>query len=108
MLMRATPLKTRSTTRADISGSYQSAYDCWEAESIAARATTRDRYRNTLKTLADFLKRKPVSEISRKDISDFAVHLIENGNSPVTSKQKIGILKTIFNSAINKIGRAHV
>lgn len=98
MLIRATTLKTLS----HISGSYQTAYECWQAESAAARGTTRDRYINTIKSLAEFLKSKPVQEISRKDISDFAVHLIEIGNSPVTSKQKIGILKTIFNSAINK------
>lgn len=98
MLIRATTLKTLSK----ISNGYQMAYECWQAESAAARGTTRDRYLNTIKSLAAFLKSKPVTEISRKDISDFAVHLIESGNSPVTSKQKIGILKTIFNSAINK------
>ncbi len=98
MLIRATTLKTLS----HISGTYQTAYECWQAESAAARGTTRDRYANTIKSLAEFLKGKPVPEISRKDISDFAVHLIASGNSPVTSKQKIGILKTIFNSAINK------
>lgn len=98
MLIRATTVKTLS----NISGSYQTAYECWQAESVSARATTRDRYTNTIKSLAEFLKSKPIQEISRKDISDFAVHLIETGNSPVTSKQKIGILKTIFNSAINK------
>lgn len=98
MLMRATPLKHLS----NISGSYQSAYECWQAESPTARATTRERYLNTIKSLAEFLNCKPVKEISRKDISDFAVHLIETGNSPVTSRQKVGILKTIFNSAINK------
>lgn len=98
MLMRTTP----SNILSDISGSYQSAFECWQAESVSARATTKDRYRNTLKTLAEFLNNKPLSDISRKDISDFAVHLIEMGNSPVTSKQKVGILKTIFNSAINK------
>jgi integrase len=96
--MRSTPLKSLS----HISGSYLTAYECWQAESATARATTRDRYLNTLKSLAEFLNNKPVPEISRKDISDFAVHLIETGNSPVTSKQKIGILKTLFNSAINK------
>lgn len=98
MLMRSNPLKNLS----NISGSYLTAYECWQAESPAARGTTRDRYLNTIKSLAKFLNSKPIQEISRKDISDFAVHLIETGNSPVTSKQKIGILKTIFNSAINK------
>jgi len=98
MLMRSTPLKSLS----HIPSSYQTAYECWQAESAAARSTTRDRYLNTIKSLAEFLKSKPVTEICRKDISDFAVHLIETGNSPVTSKQKVGILKTIFNSAINK------
>jgi integrase len=85
-----------------ISGSYQAAYECWQSESAAARGTTRDRYINTIKSLAEFLNNKPVQEISRKDISEFAVQLIASGNSPVTAKQKIGILKTIFNSAINK------
>lgn len=98
MLMRTTPLKSLS----NISGSYLAAYECWEAESTAARGTTRDRYLNTIKSLAAFLSNRPIREISRKDISDFAVHLIASGNSPVTSKQKVGILKTIFNSAINQ------
>jgi integrase len=98
MLMRPTPLNTLS----NISGSYQSAYECWQSESAASRSTTRDRYSHTLKSLAVFLNGKPIQEISRKDISDFADHLIATGNSPVTSKQKIGILKTVFNSAINK------
>ena len=98
MLMRATTLKTLS----QLSGTYQTAYECWQAESPAARGATHERYLQTIKTLAAFLNSKPIREISRKDISDFAVHLIETGNSPVTSKQKIGILKTIFNSAINQ------
>lgn len=98
MLMRSTPIKTLS----NLSGSYLTAYECWQAESAASRGTTRDRYLKTIKSLAEFLNSKPVQEISRKDISDFAVHLIETGNSPVTSRQKVGILKTIFNSAINK------
>lgn len=98
MLIRATTLKSLSKT----STTYQTAYECWQSESVATRHTTRDRYLNTIRSLADFLKSKPINEISRKDISDFAVHLISQGNSPVTSKQKVGILKTIFNSAINK------
>lgn len=98
MLMRTTTLKTLS----HISGTYQTAYECWQAESVATRSATRDRYFNTIKSLAEFLQAKPIAEISRKDIADFAVHLIRNGNSPVTSRQKVGILKTIFNSAINQ------
>ena len=85
-----------------INGSYQKAYECWQAESSNARNTTHERYLNTIKSLAHFLRGKPIADISRKDISEFSIHLIETGNSPVTSKQKIGILKTIFNSAINK------
>lgn len=96
--MRTTTLKTLS----NISGSYQTAYECWQAESAAARGATHDRYFKTIKSLAEFLNSKPIAEISRKDIAEFAVHLIETGNSPVTSRQKVGILKTIFNSAINK------
>ena len=98
MLMRATTLKSLS----NISGPYQSAYESWQAESAAARGATRDRYFKTIKSLAEFLNEKPITEISRKDIAEFAVHLIESGNSPITSRQKVGILKTIFNSAINK------
>ena len=98
MLMRATTLKTLS----HISGTYQTAYKCWQAESPTARGPTQDRYFQTIKSLAEFLNSKPITEISRKDISEFAVHLMATGNSPVTSKQKVGILKTIFNSAINQ------
>lgn len=85
-----------------INGSYQKAYECWQAESSTARNTTHDRYLNAIKSLAHFLSSKPIDEISRKDIAEFSLHLINSGNSPVTSKQKIGILKTIFNSAINQ------
>lgn len=85
-----------------IQGAYQMAYECWQAESVTARNTTHERYLNTIQSLAHFLSGKPLPEISRKDIADFSTHLINAGNSPVTSKQKIGILKTIFNSAINK------
>lgn len=86
----------------NIAQPYLTAYKCWQAESINARTTTQDRYLNTVKSLAQFLNGKSIGEISRKDISEFSIHLIESGNSPVTSKQKIGILKTIFNAAINK------
>ena len=85
----------------NVSGPYKKAYECWQAEAISARSTTRERYLNTIKSLAQFLNSKPIGEISKKDISEFSIHLIETGNSPVTSKQKVGILKTIFNSAIN-------
>lgn len=85
-----------------INSSYQKAYECWQAESSTARNTTHERYLNTVKSLANFLSGKPITEISRKDISEFSLHLIKSGNSPVTSKQKISILKTIFNSAINQ------
>lgn len=88
-------------TLINISGPYKKAYECWQAEAISARSTTRERYLNTIKSLAQFLNSKPIGEISKKDISEFSIHLIESGNSPVTSKQKVGILKTIFNSAIN-------
>ena len=98
MLMHTTPLKTMT----HLSGTYQIAYECWQKASTTARSTTQERYVNTVKSLAEFLNEKPIREISRKDISEFSIHLIESGNSPVTSKQKIGILKTIFNAAINK------
>ncbi len=98
MLIRADTVKTLS----QIPGSYQTAYECWQSESAVARGTTHERYLNTIKTLAEFLDCKPIDQISRKDIHDFAIHLIDTGNSPVTSKQKVGILKTIFNSSINK------
>ena len=97
MLMRTSAHKTLS----DISGSYQTAYDYWRAESPASRSTTHDRYFQTIKSLAGFVNSKPIREISRKDIAEFAVHLMDTGNSPITAKQKIGILKTLFNSAIN-------
>ena len=95
MLMCANTLKTLS----DISGTYQTAYESWRAESPAARDATHDRYFKTIKSLAEFLNSKPIHEIGRKDIAEFAVHLMDTGNSPVTAKQKIGILKTLFNSA---------
>jgi integrase len=82
-------------------GSYEKAYNCWETEAKGTRITTQERYLNTIKSLAHFLNSKPIGLISKKDISEFSIHLIKSGNSPVTSKQKVGILKTIFNSAIN-------
>ena len=38
----------------------------------------------TIKSLAGFVNSKPIREISRKDIAEFAVHLMDTGNSPIT------------------------
>lgn len=89
-------------TSINTSSPYITAYECWKTESAGSRASTHERYLHTVNALANFLNQKPITEISRKDISAFSDHLIQTGNSPVTSKQKIGILKTIFNAAINK------
>ena len=69
-------LKINVKTLTNVSGPYKKAYECWQAEAISARSTTRERYLNTIKSLAQFLNSKPIGEISKKDISEFSIHLI--------------------------------
>lgn len=81
---------------------YLQAYQCWRAVTINVRPATCERYFNTLCAFTHFVQSKPIDAIRRRDIYRFSAYLIENGNSPVTARQKIGILKTIFNAALNE------
>ena len=81
--------------------SYQALFDLWTQGSRSRRQTTIDDYWKVCQSFADFVGRKPLVDITRRDLVGFHDQLLEDGQSPLTASRKIGILKSLFVTAIN-------
>ncbi len=80
---------------------YQALFDLWTRGSRSRRATTIEDYWKVCQAFAEFVKRKPLTDITRKDLVSFHDHLLESGQSALTATRKVGILKSLFVTAIN-------
>lgn len=80
---------------------YQQLFNLWEKSSKSRRATTREDYWKVLQSFADFVERKPIAQITRKDIVNYRDSLLESALSATTASRKISILKTLFVTAQN-------
>ena len=79
---------------------YQEVFDLW-SNSGKRRETTHNDYWKVLRSFADFLKRKELDSILRKDVVAFRDHLLAIGQSATTVSRKVGILNTLFRVAID-------
>lgn len=66
-----------------------------------AKATVSS-YTLAVTEFAKFSKKKNITHIVTSDVTQFREHLAANGNSPRTIDGKIGVLKTLFNFAIEQ------
>ena len=83
-----------------MSASYKTLFTLWE-KSSPRRDTTVEDYQKILYTFADFVQKKALTDIVRRDIIDFRDYLLDSGQSARTASHKVGILKTLFRTAIN-------
>jgi len=79
---------------------YQEVFDAW-SKSGQRRETTRNDYWKIFYAFADFIDRKELTEITRRDINAFRDHLLTSGQGTTTVSRKIGVLKTLFRVAID-------
>ncbi|ENO86393.1 DUF4160 domain-containing protein [Thauera linaloolentis] len=80
---------------------YASLFELWKRSSVGRRAATMVQYRRVLDAFAAFNGRMPIGEIRRKDLLAFRDHLLDSDQSPVTVNHKIGIIKTLFRTAVD-------
>lgn len=80
---------------------YQQLFELWNKSSRSRRPTTIQDYWKVCEQFAGFVAYKPLNEISRRDIVDFRDTLREQGQSEATCSRKVGILKSLFVTAIN-------
>ena len=83
-----------------MSASYKTLFTLWE-KSSPRRDTTVEDYQKILYAFADFVQKKALTDIVRRDIIDFRDYLLDSGQSARTASHKVGILKTLFRTAIN-------
>lgn len=79
---------------------YEELLSLWVKGSMSRRQTTLDDYWYVLKTFADATNRKPIANISRKDVIAYRDQMLEQGLSATTAGHHVGILKTLFNVGI--------
>ena len=79
---------------------YEHLFALWE-KSAKRRETTVTDYRHVLLSFAEFVQRKPLATITRREVVNFRDHLLDSGQSARTASRKVGILKTLFLTAIN-------
>jgi integrase len=80
---------------------YENLFQLWTKSSPNRRATTIEDYWKVLRSFADVIYRKPLTEITRKDVVGYRDQILEAGQSATTAGRKIGILKTLFLTGLN-------
>ena len=80
---------------------YQNIFDLWCKSSTKRRPTTTEEYWKVLHNFADFIERKSLQSITRKDVVHYRDHMLEQGLSPRTAGRKVGILNTLFVAGLN-------
>lgn len=80
---------------------YEQLLTLWADSSKNRRKTTVEDYERIFRQFADFVKRKPLPDIARRDLVRFRDHLLSLGQSSTTASHKLSILKTIFYAALD-------
>ncbi len=80
---------------------YENLFQLWTKSSPNRRATTIEDYWKVLRSFADVIHRKPLADITRKDVVGYRDQILEAGQSATTAGRKIGILKTLFLTGLN-------
>ena len=81
--------------------SYEELFKLWSQSSTLRRQTTLDDYWHVVQTFADFVERRAIANITRKDVVGYRDALLAQGLQATTAHHRVGILKTLFNTAIN-------
>ena len=80
---------------------YENLFGLWAKSTRSQRQTTVDDYWKVLQSFADTVYRKPLKEITRRDIIAYRDALLEAGQCAITAARKVGILKAVFNAGVN-------
>jgi integrase len=80
---------------------YVTLFDLWAKSSTSRRPTTAQEYRKVFLSFAEFVNRKLLTDITRKDVLAFRDKLLDDGLSTRTAGRKVGILTTLFNAGLN-------
>ncbi|MEN3372628.1 DUF4160 domain-containing protein [Dechloromonas sp. ZS-1] len=94
------PSSTDSSYHSD-TDHYQQLFELWNKASKSRRNTTVEEYQRVLFQFADFVGYKALTEITRRDIADFRDSVLASGKSSTTATHKVGMLKSLFVTAIN-------
>lgn len=79
---------------------YSELFAAW-AKATTRRETTVSDYQKVLDAFAQFIERKELALITRKDVLSFRDDLTAKGQSPTTVSRKVGILKTLFRAGMD-------
>ncbi len=79
---------------------YSAIFDQW-SKAATRRETTVSDYKKVLDCFAQFVDRKELRDLTRKDVLSFRDDLTTKGQSPATVSRKIGILKTLFRAGMD-------
>lgn len=80
---------------------YSALFELWQLSSKKRRATTIEEYGRVFNTFAQSVCNKALADLSRRDVVAFRDALLTQGQSTTTTNHKIGILKTIFRTAVD-------
>ena len=80
---------------------YTELIELWVRAFPAHRDSTRDQYSKVVQSFGNFVGRKPLPELARKDVVEFRDATLASGQSPSTASNKVSILKRLFNVAIS-------
>ncbi|WP_230976835.1 DUF4160 domain-containing protein [Pseudothauera rhizosphaerae] len=80
---------------------YSALFDLWQLSSTKRRTTTLDEYRKVLGAFAAFVADKPLADVQRRDVLAYRDSLLVRGQSATTANHKVGILRTIFRTAVD-------
>ena len=79
---------------------YTELFDLWSKTATRRETTTSD-YKKVLDGFAQFVERKELGSLTRKDILSYRDELSAKGQSPATVSRKVGILKTLFRAGVD-------
>lgn len=94
-------LSFKSFDKNSIDPKYDDLFSLWKATSLSRRESTTEDYGRIFHEFANCINHRPLGDISRRDVIGFRDRLIEKGQSPITASRKIGVLKTIFLTAVD-------
>ena len=80
---------------------YASLFELWQRSATDRRAATVAKYRKVLDAFAAFTGWMPLAEVRRRNLLAFRDHLLAAKQSPVTVRHKLGILRTLFGTAVD-------
>lgn len=80
---------------------YALLFELWQRSSPGRRAATVAKYRKVLDAFAAFTGWMPLADVRRRNLLAFRDHLLASCQSPATVRHKLGIIRTLFGTAVD-------